>query len=211
MKEYWKIAHEKYSQKDWIKKPTIFAQSVIGYFPTKGKILELGAGQGPDSRFFSKQGFEVTSTDLSECALGISRQNAEKENLEIKFLELDMEKDLPFEDNSFDVVYAHLSLHYFTDKRTREIFQEIRRVLKPGGIIAALFNTVDDKETKDQNFKIIEEDYYESPEGLRKRFFTVDYVKKITEGFFAVIIADAKGESYKDDIKTLIRFVGRKK
>jgi hypothetical protein len=45
-KDYWKNAHVRYSSKDWIKKPTIFATQAINYFPKSGSILELGAGQG---------------------------------------------------------------------------------------------------------------------------------------------------------------------
>lgn len=212
MKKYWKDIHKIYSKKDWINKPAIFAEFVLKYFPKKGKLLELGAGQGRDSRFFAKKGYKVVSTDLSEYALKISREKAKKEKLDIQFIELDLKKDaLPFKDKSLDIVYSHLALHYFDDKRTREIFKEIHRVLKPNGIVAAFFNTTDDKETEDLEFELLEENFYKSPEGVLKRYFSVDYLKDVTKDLFNPVILDAKGETYKDEINNLIRFIGKKK
>lgn len=209
LKDYWKKTHEIYSKKDWISNTTIFAQFVVGYFPKNGKILDLGAGQGQDSRYFAKLGYDVISTDVSDEALKISKENAEKAGLNIKFMELDISSKLPFDDNSFDIVYSHLALHYFTDEKTREIFTEIHRVLKPQGILASLFNTIEDAETTDSSYTPIEKDYYKSPEGLLKRYFSVDYLKDIASKLFTPIVLDNKGETYKDEIKTLIRFVGK--
>jgi ubiquinone/menaquinone biosynthesis C-methylase UbiE len=209
IKDYWKKTHEIYGKKDWISNTTMFAQFAVRYFPKKGKLLDLGAGQGQDLRYFAKLGYDVVSTDISDSALKISKDNADKEGLSIKFIEVDIANKLPFEDNSFDIVYSHLALHYFTDEKTREIFQEIFRVLKPQGILASLFNTIEDSETIDPNYKLVEKDYYKSPEGLLKRYFSVDYLKDVAGELFTPVILDNSGETYKDEIKTLIRFVGK--
>ena len=75
--------------------------------------------------------------------------------------------------------------------------------------MTALFNTIDDPEVKD--FRKIEEGYYLEPEtGLAKRYFSVESLENFTEGKFETIILDNKGETYKDEIHSLIRFVGRK-
>jgi ubiquinone/menaquinone biosynthesis C-methylase UbiE len=211
MKDYWRKTHQIYSTKDWINDPTIFAQFAIDYFPENGKLLDLGAGQGQDSRFFAKRGYAVTSIDISDLALKLSKEKSEHESLDIEFMELDIADKLPFGDSSFDIVYSHLALQYFTDEKTREMFKEICRVLKPQGILACLFNTIEDPETTDENYKIIEKDYYQSPEGLLKKYFSVDYLKDVSGGLFTQLILDSKGETYKDDIKSLIRFIGKAK
>jgi len=41
-------------------------------------------------------------------------------------------------------VYAHLSIHYFDDKTTRAIIEEIDRILKPGGVLCIKCKSVDD-------------------------------------------------------------------
>jgi len=38
----------------------------------------------------------------------------------------------------------------------------------------------------------------------------LEYLRKIIDGLFESVILDNKGTTYKDEIKTLIRFVGRK-
>lgn len=209
MKSYWKNAHQYYSTKDWVNQTTIFAKFAGKYFPKRGRLLDLGAGQGQDSRYFARLGYRVISTDITKYALERSQAKAEQEKLEMTFMKLDILDKMPFEDNSVDIVYSHLALHYFSDKETKNIFQEIYRVLKPQGIIASLFNTVEDPETADTNYIKVEKDYYKSPEGILKRYFSVEYLEKITKGLFIPIVLDNKGETYKDDIKTLIRFIGK--
>jgi len=211
LKDFWRKTHAIYSKKSWIKDATIFAQFAVKYFPEHGKLLDLGAGQGQDSRYFAKLGYDVISTDISDLALKLSKDDADKEGLNVKFIELDIADKLPFEDNSFDVVYSHLALHYFTDKKTREVFQEIFRVLKPQGTVASLFNTIEYPEIKDLSYESLEKDYYKSPEGLLKRYFSVNYLEDVTGKLFVPIILDNKGESYKDGIKSLIRFIGKAK
>jgi SAM-dependent methyltransferase len=208
MQDFWRKTHEIYSKKSWINNTTIFARFVVDYLPGSGQLLDLGAGQGQDSRYFAKLGYAVTSTDISGLALKLSKEAAEREGLNINFIELDIADTLPFADNSFDAVYSHLALHYFTAENTRAIFQEINRVLKPQGVLACLLNTIEDPEITGEEYKLIEKDYYQSPEGLLKRYFSVDYLSDAIRGLFTSIVLDDKGEAYKDEIKSLIRFIG---
>jgi len=120
---------------------------------------------------------------------------------------VDLSRPLPFGPGSFDIVFSHLSLHYFPLVRTRELFEEIFTLLKPGGIFATLANTVDDPEIK--RSEPIEPDYYLTPSGIPKRFFSIDSMGKFTSGFETLLL-DAHGQTHKDQINTLIRFVGRK-
>jgi ubiquinone/menaquinone biosynthesis C-methylase UbiE len=207
-KGYWNKKHIRYAAKDWIDKPTIFSQFAIQYFPKTGTLLDLGAGHGQDSRFFAKKGYSVTGTDFSETALRFLAEKADKEGLRIKTEQVDLSKNLPFENNKFDVVYAHLSLHYFDVKTTDKLFSEIQRILKPNGILAALFNSVDDPEIP--RFEKVDDDYYLEPGGIIRRYFSVQSAQKFIVGKFEPIILDNEGETYKDSIKSLIRFIGHK-
>jgi SAM-dependent methyltransferase len=209
LKDYWKKTHEIYSKKDWINNTTIFAQFALGYFPKRGKLLDLGAGQGQDSRYFAKLGYDVISTDTSDFALKLSKENAKKDGLNLKIIKLDTSEKLHFKDNSFDIVYSHMALHYFTNEKTREVFREIHRILKPDGILACICNTIKDPESKDLSYALIEEDYYKTAEGLLKRYFSVKYMRQVTKNLFIPIVLDSRGETYKDEIKSLIRFIGK--
>jgi SAM-dependent methyltransferase len=205
---YWQKKHTKYADQDWITKPTIFATQMVGYFPKKGHILELGAGQGQDTIFFAKKGYKVSSCDFSNFALIFAKKRLPpevKKNIEFKLL--DLSNPLPFKDGGFDVVYSHLALHYFDETRTQKLFNEIYDILKDGGIFATITNTLEDPEISD--LKRIDQDYYVNADGLKKRYFSVDSMKKFTNKFKTILL-DANGQGHKEPIKTLIRFVGKK-
>jgi len=203
---YWNQQHDKYAQADWIDKPTYFAQWAIQYFPAKGKLLELGAGQGQDSRFFAEKGYHVTASDFSDTALGVARQ---KHPSSINFQRIDLSKPLPFVDGVFDIVYAHLSLHYFDMPTTEKIFGEIRRVLKDGGVLAALFNSTGDPEIAEG--RQVEPDFIDI-NGIKKRYFNPDSAFTFAKEF-EVLAVDDKGTTYKDEaagVHNLIRLIAKK-
>jgi SAM-dependent methyltransferase len=209
----WKDLHEHYTKTavDWIDKPSLFAQDAIKYFPKSGKVLELGAGQGQDTRFFAEHGYDVVSTDLEDSALERSKSKLpEKLQSKVTIQKLDLREDFPFGSDSFDVVYAHLSLHYFDIETTYKILNQITRVLKPGGVIAFFTNSTTDPEygTGEQ----IEPDFFQI-DNVTKRYFSVESTRKFISDFYQINLLDDLGETYKDAAKgvhNLIRFVGTK-
>jgi len=204
--KYWQEQHKKYAIKDWIVKPTLFAQKIINFLPKNGKLVDLGAGQGQDSLFFCQNNFKVTSTDFCQNAINISKDRNHCSNIDFQIV--DLSKKMPFEDNSFDIVYSHMALHYFNHKETQKLFNEINRILKKDGIFATLANTINDPEV--QNSQKIEGEYFLSPVGIKKRFFSIGYFNKLIEGKYKIYILNEKGETYKDENKNLIQFVGQK-
>lgn len=210
MKNKWDGLHSLYSKQDWIDKPNIFAEEVLQYFPDSGYILSLGDGQGQDSRFFSEKGYKVLATDISEDALDINKQKLKESGIEnVSIQKLDLKEKFPFKNNIFDIVYSHLSIHYFDYNITSKIFNEIRRVLKPNGIIAVFTNTTNDPEYN--TGKKLEDEFFEI-DGVTKRFFSIKSMSEFTKDFKKILIDD-KGRTYKDEAKgvhNLIRFVGKK-
>lgn len=206
-REYWQIKHRKYAKEDWVDKPTYFAKFALKYFPGKGTILDLGAGHGQDSRFFASHGYNVTCTDFSKTAIDFAKIKTRQEKAKITFQIVDISQPLPYNPSSFDIVYSHLGLHFLNQKNTQNLFLEIFRITKPNGLLACLLNTMDDPETK--TGRRIEDQLYEV-DGITKRYFTVESIKEITQGKYLPLVCDAFGETYKDKIKTLIRFIGKK-
>ncbi len=210
MSKVWSDLHKHYKDKDWIDKPSIFAETAIKYFPKNAKILELGAGQAQDSRFFADNGLDVVSTDIEKEAQQIvsSKLNDEQKK-RISFEIVDVRDGLSYGDESFDVVYAHLSIHYFDWETTKRLVGDIYRVLKPGGKFAFFVNSVNDPEYKDGN-EI--EKYYFQIDKTKKRYFSVESARELSWAF-DVNLLDDLGETYKDAAKgvhNLIRFVGTK-
>lgn len=94
------------------------------------RVLEIGCGAGSSSIAFALDGAEVTASDLTEEAVRITKAKFEMLGLDGDVVQADAE-NLPFEDNSFDVVFSSGVLHHTPD--TQKAIDEIFRVLKPGG------------------------------------------------------------------------------
>ena len=93
-------------------------------------MLEIGGGIGTDLSQFARNGARVTDVDLSAGHLALAQENFALRGLHGRFVHHDAES-LPFDDNSFDVVYSNGVLHHTPN--TRSVVAEIHRVLKPGG------------------------------------------------------------------------------
>lgn len=110
------------------------------------RILDVAAGAGEQSIMAAKKvgptGY-VLATDLApkilEYALELAALNGIN-NVEVK--EMDGE-DLTVPDNSFDVVISRVGLIFFPDQQ--KAIKEMRRVLKPGGFVAAIVYSTADK------------------------------------------------------------------
>jgi ubiquinone/menaquinone biosynthesis C-methylase UbiE len=101
------------------------------FYEHKGeKILEIGVGVGTDTLEYGKGGAEVTGIDLTENAINITSERFIKNGLAGTFLVSDVE-NLPFENNTFDLVFCFGVLHH-TPNIDKSLY-EIQRVLKPSG------------------------------------------------------------------------------
>lgn len=104
------------------------------------KLLEVGCGAGIDLVRFARAGASVTGIDLSATALALARQNLDCQSLDATLIQMNGE-EMNFDDNTFDVVYAHGVLQYTAD--TEKMAAEIHRVLKPGGqAIMMVYNRI---------------------------------------------------------------------
>jgi glycosyltransferase involved in cell wall biosynthesis/ubiquinone/menaquinone biosynthesis C-methylase UbiE len=93
-------------------------------------VLEVGGGMGTDLAQFAKHGARVTDVDLSAGHLALAEQNFRLRGLDGRFVHQDAER-LPFDDDSFDVVYSNGVIHH--TPHTDRVVAEMRRVLRPGG------------------------------------------------------------------------------
>lgn len=98
--------------------------------------LEIGSGTGYFSLNLLQMGVveRLTATDISPGMLSRLAETAESLGLEeVRTVRTEAEQ-LPFEDESFDLVFGHAVLHHIPD--LQRAFAEFRRVLRPGGAIA---------------------------------------------------------------------------
>ncbi|MBN2682728.1 MAG: arsenite methyltransferase [Bacteroidales bacterium] len=108
--------------------PTEFANIKKG-----DSVLDLGSGAGNDcfvALHYTGDSGNVTGLDFTEEMLQKANKNKEKLGLKnVSFVKGDIE-EMPFENNSFDVVISNCVLNLVPNKE--KAFSEIFRVLKPG-------------------------------------------------------------------------------
>lgn len=95
------------------------------------KICEVGCGSARLSCFLSDYGYDVVGLDYSKNALKVAKNNFILTNNEGHFICGDAE-NLPFKDDSFDVVMSTGLLEHF--KNPQPIIDEMVRALKSGGL-----------------------------------------------------------------------------
>jgi SAM-dependent methyltransferase len=112
-------------------------------FP-RGQLLELGCGTGRDARRFAQAGYQVLAVDYS--AMAIERAHREIDNPpQLRFRRMDALSAL--RDTlaaSLDAVYAHAVYMMLPDDELTAVFQEVRRVLHPGGMHLFAVRSTDD-------------------------------------------------------------------
>lgn len=142
------------------------------------EILDLGCGIGADTLYLIERGYRVLSSDFSNEALKSIQENIPNS----KTLHLDMRKKFPIEDNSYSLIIADLSLHYFDNETTIHIMNEIKRILKQDGILLSRVASVNDFNFGAGVGEELEKNYYFEGD-YTKRFFDLEDVNK----YFGII------------------------
>jgi ubiquinone/menaquinone biosynthesis C-methylase UbiE len=102
------------------------------------QVLEIGVGAGADFQHWCNHASHATGVDLTEGAISLTRERLELNSIppERYHLQTGDAENLPFKENSFDLVYSWGVLHHTPD--TQRAFREVLRVLKPGGVVKAM-------------------------------------------------------------------------
>lgn len=122
--------HDKYSTNQ-----QGFGNWIVSYYDIKedAKVLELGCGTGSTwlghKETIAKCG-ELILTDFSEGMLETTKETL-RDYKGIEYKQADIQ-NLPFEDDSFDVVIANMMLYHVPD--IDKAMKEVRRVLKDDGV-----------------------------------------------------------------------------
>ena len=103
----------------------------------KGKrVLEIGLGQGADGEQIARRGGIYSGVDLTEEAVNRTRMRFTLKELPFERIEQASALRLPFDDDSFDIVFSHGVLHHIPDIKIAQ--NEIARILKPDGKLIAM-------------------------------------------------------------------------
>lgn len=115
--------------------PLLAGESELKLLPTLTPgmtSLELGCGEGQNSRWLARQGLKCIAIDISEGQLAYARKDAEAEGLEIDFRQGTIE-DFDPQGATFDLITSSHAFEFVA-----EPFEQVKRIaswLKPGGTL----------------------------------------------------------------------------
>ncbi|RJQ79732.1 SAM-dependent methyltransferase [Pseudonocardiaceae bacterium YIM PH 21723] len=107
------------------------AAYLLPHLRPEHSLLDVGCGPGTITADFAGLVGQVTAIEQNAEALALAEHTRD---LGVRLEVADVHR-LPFPDDSFDVVHAHQVLQHVTDPV--QALREMRRVCKPGGLIAA--------------------------------------------------------------------------
>ena len=150
------------------------------------QILDVGCGSGNFSIKMAHQGALVTGVDISEKMLEIARKKAEKEKLDIRFIQMDS-RELQFPENYFDGVISMATIEFIPEPE--KMITEMFRVCKKDRYV--LVGTINRESQwgrlyQDLKFQehvpVFKSAYFKSPEDLSK--YKKDALIKVREYLF---------------------------
>jgi ubiquinone/menaquinone biosynthesis C-methylase UbiE len=100
------------------------------------RVLDVGCGTGNLLRTTGKQhpGTELVGLDPDPKALARARRKTRRAGLNVR-LDHGFAQDLPYPDSSVDRVFSSLMLHHLDTPSKDALLAEIRRVLRPDGLL----------------------------------------------------------------------------
>jgi ubiquinone/menaquinone biosynthesis C-methylase UbiE len=121
--------HRRLRDKGWIE-----TQDLLKHGITHGCALEIGPGPGYLGLEWLKhtQATTLKGLDISPDMIALAERNAREYGLSqrVEYVQ-SSGSSVPFDDHSFDAVFTNGSLHEWAEPR--RTFDEIGRLLKPGG------------------------------------------------------------------------------
>jgi SAM-dependent methyltransferase len=210
---------DKNQQDHWIKKhktgiisnfadnPYPLAIESCKYISKPAKVLDLGCGAGNDAKYFAEQGFEVIATDFIPIVIEENEERY-KDIPNLKFEVLDTKGLSDFAHSDFDLIYARLSIQYFTDAETKSIFKAIQDKLKTGGLFAFLCKSINDPMYGQG--ELVEENMY-SWDGQVRHFFSEEYAKECLANDFKIITLESGDEILYGKKSSYVKVISKKK
>lgn len=114
-------------------------------------LLEVAAGTCICGRAFSPHVNHVICLDTTSAMLEAGKKECEKANIRNITLVKGYAEELPFLNDSFDIVISRLAFHHFANAANcQEIFTEMKRVLKPGGKLVLVDMIAGNEDLRDE-------------------------------------------------------------
>ena len=153
-------------------------------------VLELGAGQGRDTLYLARRGFQVHALDYAVEGIEAIEGKADTEGLGDRVIVglHDVRQRLPVADAAFDASYSHMLLCMaLTTPELERLVGDVRRVLRPGGLVVYTVRTTDDAHYGTGIAR--GDDMYEHG-GFVVHFFDRALIDRLAAGFMLVDVTE---------------------
>ncbi|AAK80483.1 ubiquinone/menaquinone biosynthesis C-methylase UbiE [Clostridium acetobutylicum] len=108
-------------------------------------VLDCGAGGDlPPLSIFVEDGYKTYGIEISDLQLKKAENFSRENNFKLNISKGDIRK-LPFKDESMSFVYSYGTIFHMRKNDVKEAIDEIKRVLKPGGLACINFLTTKDE------------------------------------------------------------------
>ena len=120
----------------WGVSPSRACFKVLEFMPPTQplKLLDIGCGEGKDSVFFARCGYDVTAFDISEAGLEKTKRLADKARVHVNTFRANI-LDYRLSEN-FDILYSSGVLHYIKPELCSEIMANYKSHVNENGLIA---------------------------------------------------------------------------
>ncbi len=170
--------------------PEIFSFAQFTRFHGK-KMLEVGVGAGSDFLQWVRAGTQAHGIDLTQEAVDNVRARLKIYGLEAADLRVGDAENLPYPNNSFDLVYSWGVIHHSPD--TERCLAEIIRVTRPSGSIKvmvynrhsffALYQWIRSALFKGKPFQGLRKVLFNHQESLGTKAYTRREIKNMTKKY----------------------------
>jgi ubiquinone/menaquinone biosynthesis C-methylase UbiE len=109
------------------------------------RVLDVGCGTGNLLRTTGKlrPDAELSGMDPDPKALARARRKTRRAGLDVR-LDRGFAQEMPYPDGSFDRVFSSLMFHHLDSTAKDALLAEVRRVLRPGGVLVLADMVVDE-------------------------------------------------------------------
>jgi len=149
----------------------------------------VGCGEGFYSIYLASKGFDVTGIDISENAIKLAKENADRHHVKINFISMDV-ADLDKIEDKFDFVFEWAILHHIMPEQREKYVEDIKHVLNKGGkYLSVCFNNQNpDFGAKGKNLRVIPEGA-KMPAGTKLYYSSLEEVEQLFKEHFHIIEA----------------------
>lgn len=96
------------------------------------RVLDIGCGEGKDSVFLARNGYQVTAFDIAESGLVKARELAKKSGVYVNFIKANL-LDYQLE-NNYDIIFSSGVFHYIPEKMRKEYIDHLKNYTNEHGI-----------------------------------------------------------------------------